>query len=128
MFELKPAIEESPWKLAVRRTLQSLPAVCLGLVFVLIGLTKFTNDPQSEWYRVFEQIGIGQWFRVLTGIVQVGGGAMMCVRRTRTAGAALLAATMLGAAAVDIFIMGSPMVLAPLLLLIAIATIWAVGS
>jgi hypothetical protein len=128
MFELKPAIEESPTKVAFRAFVQSLPAAGVGLLFIVIGYTKFNNDPNSEWYRIFDQIGIGQWFRLFTGVVQITGGALMMPRRTRTIGALMLGATMLGAAATDVFIMGSPLVIAPLLLLFLIATVWVTST
>ena len=128
MFELKPAIEESRTKVALRNFAQSLPAVGIGLVFILIGYTKFNSDPNSEWVKIFDQIGLGQWFRVFTGVTQIAGGALMMPRKTRTIGAVMLGTTMLGAAAVDVFIMGSPLVIAPLLLLFLIATVWVTST
>src|SRR5262245_55885848 len=121
MFEVKPAIEESPTKVALRNLVQSLPAIGVGTVFILIGYTKFNGDPSSEWVKIFEQIGLGQWFRIFTGVTQITGGALMMPRKTRTIGAVMLGSTMVGAAAVDVFIMGSPLVIAPLLLLFLIA-------
>ena len=124
MFEVKPAIEESPAKLALRSLVQSIPAAAVGLLFIFIGYTKFSSDPHSEWVRIFEQIGIGQWFRIFTGVMQITGGVFMMPRKTRTVGAVMLGATMIGAAAVDVLILGSPLVIAPLLLLFLIATAW----
>ena len=74
--------------------------------------------------QIFEQIGLGQWFRIFTGVVQVTGGVLMIARRTRTAGAVLLGCTMAGAALVDIVVIGSPVAIVPLLLLIVIAAVW----
>jgi uncharacterized membrane protein YphA (DoxX/SURF4 family) len=128
MFETKPAIEESATKIAFHSFVQSLPAAGVGLLFMVIGYTKFNSDPSSEWVRIFDQIGIGQWFRVFTGVMQITGGALMVPRRTRTVAAAMLGCTMLGAAAVDVFIMGSPLVIAPLLLLFLIATVWVTST
>jgi hypothetical protein len=53
---------------------------------------------------------------------------LIAFRRTVTVGAALLGATMLGAAAVDVFLMGSPVVVIPLLLLFIIATVWVTSD
>ena len=121
---MKPAIEESAARVALRGVVQSIPAAGVGLLFIAIGYTKFNGDPHSEWVRIFAQIGIGQWFRIFTGVMQITGGALMMPRKTRTAGAVILGATMIGAAAVDVFILGSPLVIAPLLLLFLIATVW----
>jgi hypothetical protein len=43
------------------------------VAFVFIGSTKFDNDPNGMWVKLFEQIGFGQWFRYFTGAMQVGG-------------------------------------------------------
>ena len=128
MFEMKPAIEESATKVRLRTVAQSLPAAFVGLVFILIGYTKFNSDPVSEWVKIFEQIGLGQWFRIFTGVTQITGGVLMMPPKTRTIGAVMLGCTMLGAAAVDVFIMGSPLVIAPLLLLFLIATVWVTST
>jgi len=101
---------------------RSLPAIAVGVLFIFIGYGKFEN--RGVWVRIFEQIGLGQWFRIFTGIVQVTGGVLIMPRRTRTAGAALLGCTMLGAALVDVAIVRSPIVIVPLLLLFVIATVW----
>ena len=101
---------------------RALPAIAIGVLFVFIGYGKFAD--RGAWVRIFEQIGLGQWFRIFTGIVQVTGGVLMIPRRTRTAGAVLLGCTMIGAAIVDVAIMGSPVVIVPLLLLFTIATVW----
>ena len=128
MFEMKPAVDESPTKVALRHFAQSLPAIGVGTVFILIGYTKFNSDPNSEWVKIFDQIGLGQWFRIFTGVTQITGGVLMMPRQTRTIGAVMLGCTMLGAAAVDVFIMGSPLVIAPLLLLFLIATVWVTST
>src|SRR5215212_2338267 len=106
MFEMKPVIEESPTKVRLRGLVQSVPAAAIGVLFIVIGYTKFNSDPSSEWVRIFEQIGIGQWFRVFTGMMQITGGVLMMPRKTRTIGAVMLGATMIGAAAVDVFVVG----------------------
>ena len=108
----------------LRALARSLPAIAIGLLFIFIGYGKFDNSPRGSWVQIFELIGLGQWFRIFTGVVQVTGGVLMLPRRTRTAGAALLACTMLGAAIVDVVVMGSPVVIVPLLLLIVIAAVW----
>ena len=98
MFELNPSIPESTSVVAARRVLRAVPRVALGALFVFIGYTKFDGDPKGTWFQIFEQIGLGQWFRVFTGVVQTLGGALLVFRRTLTVGAVLLGATMLGAA------------------------------
>jgi putative oxidoreductase len=48
--------------------------------------------------QVFEAIGFGQWFRYVTGVVEVGGALLLLVPATGFFGALLLAVTMVFAA------------------------------
>ncbi|HZR23342.1 MAG TPA: DoxX family protein [Vicinamibacterales bacterium] len=93
--------------------------------FVIIGGTKFNNDPHSEWVKVFDKIGFGQWFRYLAGVMQVGGALLMLSRRTITIGAISIGCTMIGAAITDAVVMHVPFIMiAPLSLLGIVAAIW----
>src|SRR5204862_2816414 len=51
-----------------------MPRIGVGLFFVIFGLEKFDSSPIGSWVRLFEQIGIGHWFRYLTGVIEVAGG------------------------------------------------------
>ena len=122
MFETTTPSETSRIRAVTGSLLRALPAIAVGVLFIFIGYGKFAS--RGAWVQIFEQIGLGQWFRIFTGVVQVTGGVLMIARRTRTAGAVLLGCTMLGAAIVDIVVIGSPVVIVPLLLLIVIAAVW----
>jgi len=71
-----------------------LPRLAIAIVFVGVGWSKFT-DPM--WLRLFDRIGFGQWFRYLTGAMQIAGGLLSLVPRLAMAGIAMLACTMAGA-------------------------------
>ncbi|HXT17512.1 MAG TPA: DoxX family protein [Gemmatimonadaceae bacterium] len=91
--------------------------VGVALIFVSIGLGKFDSRPGSEWVLIFARIGLGQWFRVFTGVVEVLGGVLMAPPRTSRYGALLLAATMLGAAIAHVTVLRDPLaVIIPLVL------------
>ena len=111
----------------VRAILQRLPTiqqVGVAVLFILIGSGKF--DANGMWVELFDQIGLGQWFRYLTGIMQAGGGMLVLFRRTLTLGTAMIACTMIGAAIVDVVVMRQPVfMIIPLLLLIVVTTTWA---
>ena len=107
----------------VDRVKRIVPPALIGVFFVLIGYTKFDGDPKGMWYQTFEQIGLGQWFRVFTGAMQVAGGLMMCVPKTMVVGAALVAATMLGAVVVDLFVLGQPVFIVPFFLAVVVVTV-----
>ena len=54
---------QEPKVTLVDRAKTIVPPALVGLLFVLIGYTKFDSNPRGEWYQIFEQIGLGQWFR-----------------------------------------------------------------
>jgi uncharacterized membrane protein YphA (DoxX/SURF4 family) len=81
--------------------------VCVALVFAVTGLEKFPAGP-GYWVSVFDSIGLGQWFRYFTGIVEVVGGLLFLVPGVTAVGAALLAAAMIGAMVVHIVVFKQP--------------------
>jgi putative oxidoreductase len=126
MPELKLVVEEKRGAIDVFTTW--LPRIAVAFAFLFIGITKFNNDPRGEWYRIFEQIGLGQWFRHFTGVMQVTGAILLLFRPTLTVGAAMLACTMVGAMFVDIFVAHAVgYAFLPLLLLGAIVAVWFAG-
>jgi len=105
-----------------------LPRLGIVLAFLFIGSTKFNDDPYGEWFKIFEQIGLGQWFRHFTGAMQVTGALLLLTPWTRTIGAAMLACTMVGAMIVDVFVAHAiGYAFLPLLLLCAITATWLTG-
>src|SRR5690349_5961844 len=72
--------------------------VALAVVFISVGRDKF--DASSMWPALFARIGFGQWFRYLTGTLQIAGALLVLIPRTFRTGIALLACTMVGAVAV----------------------------
>ena len=83
--------------------------ICIAVFYVYVGAVKFSNAPGSEWVKIFQKIGFGQWFRIFTGVVEVLGGVLVLIPWTVTAGLALLACTMLGAILTAAFVIGSPL-------------------
>src|SRR5262249_59169357 len=84
---LERSIEPLPDRLGALRTW--LPRIAVALVFVSVGSSKF-SDP--TWVRLFGRIGLGQWFRYLTGVMQIAGGLLVLIPRAAVAGSALAAA------------------------------------
>jgi uncharacterized membrane protein YphA (DoxX/SURF4 family) len=80
--------------------------VGVAVVFFSVGRSKFAAH--SMWIKLFDQIGFGQWFRYLTGIMQIAGALLVLVPRTFLAGIGLLACTMIGASAIWIVRFGQP--------------------
>lgn len=63
--------------------------IVLGIAFLYIGTTKLTGTGNTVEY--FAAIGWGQWFRYLTGTVDIAGAALLFVPRCTFLGAILLA-------------------------------------
>ena len=103
MTLLKPSIEPVPNRLGLLATW--LPRIAVALVFLSVGSSKF-SDPM--WVRLFGQIGLGQWFRDLTGVVQIAAGILVLIPRTALAGVALAACTMLGASIAWLTVLHAP--------------------
>jgi putative oxidoreductase len=82
--------------------------VAVAFVFISSGLEKFSIGPGAEWIRMFAKIGFGDWFRYLTGVLEVLGGLLLVVPIATRIGAALLVAVMAGAILFHIFILGDP--------------------
>jgi len=102
----------------VSRGLRILAAV----VFLAAGAAKLAGVPAMV--QPFDQLGLGQWFRILTGIVEIIGGIAVLVPAAAFLGGVLLSATMVGALLAHLFaIEGSP-VPALALLLITAAIAW----
>ena len=68
--------------------------------FLAAGVTKVVGI--SFEVHQFEAIGLGQWFRVVTGIVQISGAIALLYPRLAPIGALWLSLTMLSAAVASI--------------------------
>lgn len=75
----------------------------------------------ADIVAAFDEIGIGQWFRYVTGGLEVICALLLLIPRAAAIGAALLAATMLGAMVTHLFIIGgSPAIPVALLVIMSI--------
>jgi putative oxidoreductase len=63
--------------------------IVLGVVFLYIGTTKLTGTGNTVEY--FAAIGWGQWFRYLTGVLDVGGVVLLFVPKWTCFGASVIA-------------------------------------
>jgi uncharacterized membrane protein YphA (DoxX/SURF4 family) len=91
-------------------------------IFLMAGFSKLSGDPLAV--AGFEQIGLGQWFRYLTGTLEVTGALALLTPWFSGPGALLLVAVMIGAVATHLFIIGGSPLLAILLLVVMAITAW----
>jgi putative oxidoreductase len=80
----------------------------VALVFVSSGLEKFSIGPAEEWIRIFARIGLGDWFRYLTGAMEIAGGVLLLIPIATRVGVGLLVTCMLGAIVCHVFVLGDP--------------------
>jgi uncharacterized membrane protein YphA (DoxX/SURF4 family) len=98
-----------------------LAQIALAVMFLMAGGSKLAGVPAMV--SLFDAIGFGQWFRYVTGVVEVASAIALLVPSAAVFGAMLLIPTMLGAVAANLFLGQSPT--APLvLLLVAAAVAW----
>jgi putative oxidoreductase len=77
-----------------------------GLVaaaFLAAGSAKLAGIPFMV--DLFQQIGLGQWFRVVTGAVEVAGAVALLIPGLASVGALWLGGTMVGAVATHLFVL-----------------------
>jgi putative oxidoreductase len=100
-----------------------LTQVALAVMFLMAGGSKLAGVPAMV--SLFDAIGLGQWFRYVTGVIEVASGIALLVPSAALFGALLLIPTMLGAIVTNVFVVPASPVM-PLLLLLAAATVaWA---
>ena len=75
----------------------------IAAAFLAAGAAKLAGVPYMV--ELFGQIGLGQWFRVLTGVVEVTGAVALLVPGLGSIGALWLGATMVGAVATHLFVL-----------------------
>ena len=109
-----------PWALTAGLWVLQIGAAAM---FLMAGGSKLAGAP--EMVGLFDVIGVGQWFRYLTGVIEVGSAVMLLIPSLAFYGAALLVPTMIGAVLTHLFIVGGSPAMA-LVLLLAVGTIaWA---
>ena len=118
------ALERPSGKAGTARTagLWLLQIAAAGLFF-FAGGSKLAGNAQMV--QVFGVIGIGQWFRYLTGGLEVIGAVGLLFPATAAWAALMLAVVMIGAVLTHLFIIGGSAAV-PVVLLLAMATVaWA---
>ncbi len=93
--------------------------IASAALFLMAGSAKLTGGDAE----VFAKIGLGQWFRYFTGVLEALG-AILLVTPLALYGAALLVPVMVGAAATHIFIVGGSPAMALVLLAAMLFVVW----
>lgn len=94
--------------------------IAVALFFLAAGWPKLVGAPPMV--QAFEAIGFGQWFRYLTGVLEMGGAVLLFVPALAGFGALTLAIVMIGATFAHMVVLGGSAAI-PLALLAATSTI-----
>lgn len=90
--------------------------ILVGL-FIVIASAAPKLFGEATAVEIFTEIGAGQWFRYLVGVLELLGGVGLLVRRTAGAAALGLVGLMIGAAYTQAFVLGGgALVITPILL------------
>jgi putative oxidoreductase len=77
--------------------------IVVALAFVAAGAAKLAGAPFMV--QLFDQIGLGQWFRVVTGVVEIFGAATLLYPRSASFGGLWLGITMFFAVLTHLFVL-----------------------
>src|SRR5947208_3549241 len=78
------------------------------IFFLAFGADKFASGPGNSWVGIFARIGLGQWFRIVTGVIEVGGAVLYLFPATCKVAAVILGLTMIGAIVAHVTVLGDP--------------------
>jgi uncharacterized membrane protein YphA (DoxX/SURF4 family) len=92
------------------RALLHMLEFAMGALFLYLGGAKLLGLPAAV--RLFHDIGWGQWFRYVTGVVELTGGLLLVVPRLAGASALLLMTVMVVATGIELFVLHRPPVAA----------------
>ena len=96
--------------------------IVLAADFLMSGGMKLAGAP--DMIKLFDAIGVGQWFRHVTGVLEVAGALLLLVPRACGLGALLLACVMLGAVATHLFVIGGSPLMASAFLALTLIIAW----
>jgi putative oxidoreductase len=91
-------------------------------MFLMVGFFKLSGDPRMV--GLFDAIGLGQWFRYLTGTLEVAGALLLLIPRLSGLGALMLFGVMIGAVVTHVFIVGGSPLMAIILLIVTGVVAW----
>jgi putative oxidoreductase len=88
--------------------------IASAAMFLFAGTLKLSSAPLMV--QEFDAIGIGQWFRYVTGTIEVASAVSLLIPSIAGYGAVALALTMIGAIATHLFVIGGNPAMAIVLL------------
>jgi putative oxidoreductase len=90
----------APWP--IRLGWVRIAELALGMLFVVAGLVKLSG--MAFMVELFASLGLGQWLRYVTAVVELTGGVLLIVGHMEYLAALALAVIMVGATAASIIV------------------------
>jgi putative oxidoreductase len=97
--------------------------IAVALMFLMAGYAKLSGDPMMV--GLFDVLGTGQWFRYVTGGIEVVAALLLLVPSLAFYGALLLIPTMIGAVLTHLVFIGGSIATSAILLIASAAIAWA---
>ena len=94
----------------------------LAAAFLAAGGAKLAGVQATV--EMFEKVGIGQWFRIVTGLLEMSGSILLLIPRLTFYGAALLLTVCLGALTAHLTVLGGNPAPPLVLLVLSALTTW----
>jgi uncharacterized membrane protein YphA (DoxX/SURF4 family) len=113
-----PAAKPALWRVIAGWIL----SVLIAFVFLMVGSMKLVGKPNMV--QEFNQVGLGQWFRYFTGVLEVTGATGVLIPRFSRFAAFLLAVVMIGAITAHLTVLHSPPSLPAVLLVLTLIVAW----
>ncbi len=94
----------------------------LAAMFLFAGLFKLSGNPEAV--KTFDQLGLGQGFRIFVGLCEVAGALGLFLGPLSAIAAAALAALMVGAVASHLLVLGPSAAPAAVVLVVCLVVAW----
>ncbi len=108
----------------MKKTLLLIIRAILTAAFAAAGLAKLAGAEMMV--HTFDAVGLGQWFRYVTGVIEVGSAIALWLPGLQAYAAGLLVCTMIGALIAHALVLGLAAGLPALVLgALAAVTLWA---
>ena len=96
--------------------------ILTAAAFLVAGFAKLSGQPMMV--ETFDKVGIGQWFRYVSGGIEVASAILLLIPRLTPVGAALLVCTMTGAVLTHLVLIGGSPLPALVLACFAAFILW----
>jgi putative oxidoreductase len=96
--------------------------ILLAGMFLMAGGSKLAGAPQMV--AMFEKVGFGQWFRYLTGLLEVVSAILLVIPWLAGIGATVMVVVMIGAVIAHLTVLGGSPAIPVVLLLLSAFVAW----